>query len=365
MIKIFKTIIPFIFIATISCQTQTDIISYSNEQAIDSFVIENVEDSHDLHNFAILNDSEIIAYSYMTMNLSTYIKTTKGYILKNTQAIPDTSFSHAFFIDSLNHQKCFIGFNDQILYTYSNNNFLKKFHIKLNLQYLNNEYRFFHTAENPILINDTSIVLNVCSKTPYEYLEELKEKVFAEIVIKNDSISTINYLFNHPTNLKNDIESNELFCKNREKILVLFPCIDTIYEYDRIRKQYSTHAINNFHYKPSSHYDPNRWMEADYKTKLRFENFIYQGIFFNPKTKHYVLYYRPPVNKDIKVPTFDDQEFLALILDEQFKQIKTIKFTNKFRSPASFMLTQNGIAMPLFTKNYKHEKTYSYYIFDL
>lgn len=349
-----------------SCHTEPAIVHYSRANAIDSFVIDSVEDGQGLSNFAAINESELVGYSYMTMNMSTYRKNKRGYSLSKCQALPDTFFSMAFFIDSAHHQPCLIGIENQCLFRLEADGQLKKIlHIQLDLPVLKEQYRFFHTADNPVTVNDSSLLLNIAPMTPYDYQKQFYEKGFAEVVIKNDSITKVNYLFDYPKGIEHDIFVNPVYCSNGTKMLVVYPCIDSIYAYDRATQQYKTYPIRNKQYSPSAHYDASRWMEADYVTKLRFNSFYYEGIFFNPKTRHYVLYYVPPVDKHIKVPSYNDQEYFALVLDEQFKHIKTVKFLDKFRWTGNFLLTPQGIAMPLYSKNYKYEKTYQYYYFDL
>lgn len=351
----------FIFIG---CQSKRNIVTLTLSDSIDTLYLTDFTDTRELHNLLQINDSTIVGYSYHSGFKCTYTKRNKTYSLKHKLPITNAYDYKVYFIDSSGRDN-FLG-RDNIWYRLNESQHLQKItSIKLELKHLQERFQLIQTHERPIIQTDSTITVSYSEQSPYDYQSYMYESSFANIHLKNDSIVSIDYLFKKPIGLSNDFLVYPIFCGVKSKMFVVYPCIDTVYEYDFTNKKYSTHYIGNKSYSPSEKYNFAKWNEPDYRTQLNLTNFSYRGFFYNPATKHFILYYQMPVSKKIKVPTFEDQKCYALVLDTGFNQIKTVEFVGSFRSPASFFPTSKGIYMPLFIKNQKNENQVTFYLFDL
>lgn len=351
-----------------SCtRLKTSIKTLSSTDAIDSMVLENLNSTRDFFNLTRLSDSTMVAFSDESNELSTYRKTAKGYSLGTKQNIANsTTLFLAFFIDSAHHKPNFIGL-DQNWYRLDTNNVPKLVnHIKLELPSLVEPYCFFSFPNSPVQVTDSSLIMRIsATNSLIDYTHILSEKSLCRLLFKSDSIYRVEYLYTKPASLINQFETHAVYCQKNNKLLLVYPCIDSIYQYDIVDKQYTTIPIHNPYYKASEKYDYKKAIESGYTTKISLHNFCYTGIFYNPATRHYVLYYYAPVDKAIKVPTHDDQKMQAIVLDERFAYVKTVCFNNKYREPASYLIMDKGIAMPVFSKKYENEKNYVFHIYDL
>lgn len=344
---------------------KSPVVSLSSADAIDSLLLENLNSTHDFFNLTQVGDSTMIAFSDESNEISTYHKTPKGYIFASKKGIAYPARFIAFFIDSVQHKSNIISM-DQDWYRLDAHNEPKLVtHIKLDLPFLKASYCFFSFPNCPVLFTDSSLIMRISATNPTDYVHALSEKVLAYIAYKGDSIQHVAYLYTKPKSLIDQFEVFPSYCKKDNKLLLIYPCIDSIYQYDLLSKQYTTIPIHNPYYKVPEKYDYTRCRESEYATKMKLHNFCYNGIFYNPATQHYVLYYHAPVDPAIKVPTFDDQERRAIVLDEKFGYVKTVLFNNKYREPASYLIMKKGIAMPVFSKKYENEKNYLFHIYDL
>lgn len=347
----------------------------SNNQVVvlepkDSLLLTGLNDNRDFHNMAFLNDSNLIAFTNRIKSVSTYKMLTKNFFtFTSKDSIQDTSNLNTFFIDSISHSPNFIS-SDNIWYKLESTKKLKQFtEINLNLSMLlKNEYQFFSVHQQPVIVSDSSILMQIAFKGDAGFYKWFQEpSSFAHIIYNNNGISKIDKIGRKPKDLKDHIGYLELYCKSKNKLVFIYPCVDSIFEYDLNTKEYKSSFISNSSFvKPKQKIDQDKLLEdSEYASKARLESFTYTGIFYSPRTDHYILYFVPPVSDTIKVPTFDDQELFALILDNNYKSLKTVKFKQTYRSTLSFLPSYEGIYMPLYKKSKNANDTAKFHLFDL
>lgn len=362
-------IITSLFFA--SCKSKSNsLISISKKNANDSFYLKDVTDSRELSK-ATMFDSSLVCYNYYSGEINFYEK--KGIYFKKskTQYLANSFYIDAFSFDPTTFSSILIGKDSSngINNYYRIDSLGKQYlidSIRLSLSKIQEGgYRFSSINNQPIISKDSSLFLMIAYNSPTDFPKWFDEKSFASVNFARNTTQRIEYLFNKPTELKQQIQTAPTFCVNDNIIAMVYPCIDSIFTYNLESKSYTNYPIKNPMYKKSPFYDISRWQEADYFTSLNLKSFFYEGIFFNPKTNHYVLFFSPPVDEKIQVPNYDDKSHYAIVLDEKFKVNNTYYFEEKFSSPTRYLSTSNGIYMPLKTKKQKNETTFKYYLFNL
>ncbi|MES2479337.1 MAG: hypothetical protein V4561_09630 [Bacteroidota bacterium] len=364
LILIFTT---FLF----SCERKNSApIAISKQNAIDSFYIKDVIDNRELFK-SIMFDSTIVCYNYYNGEINFYKKNGIYYTKDKTQNIVNSFYIDAFSYNQNTQTSILIGKDSNNgVNNYYKIDSLGKQHlvdsIRLNLSKIQEGgYRFSSINNQPVMFKDSNLFLVIAYNSPEDFPKWFEEKALASINFSNNKTSEIEYLFNKPLELKQHIQTAPTFCINDNIIALVYPCIDSVFTYNVDNKSYNSHPIKNPFYKKSPFYDITRWQEADYFTSLNLKSFFYEGIFFNPKTNHYILYFSPPVDDKIQVPNYDDKLRYAIVLDDKFEVISTYYFEEKFSSPTRYLSSSNGIYMPLKTKKQKNETTFKYYLFNL
>jgi hypothetical protein len=76
--------------------------------------------------------------------------------------------------------------------------------------------------------------------------------------------------------------------------------------------------------------------------------------------------YSVPVNKNIKVPTYDDQPDHVLVLNERFEPLQYLVFKEQYFNSNVFQ-TSKGLAMPVYSRSQKkiqHDIPIRYYVYN-
>ncbi|MDI9320858.1 MAG: hypothetical protein QM530_10370 [Phycisphaerales bacterium] len=355
----------FLFCFFANCANkETGIQLIKRSDVTDSFEIERLNNLYELGNLSLIDDSTMIGFPSNGSELSTYIRTPQGFTFKNKRNVSIKSSVFTFFIDNKKRAN-YIG-TDKVWYRSNIEEDPKPVNkIMLRMDSLNESYRIFSAHNYPAIISDSTLILRVCEVSPIDYFKAFSEKSLCQLFFNKDSINEISYMFEKPRCLKEQYEIYPIYCKAYDKVYLIYPCIDSIYTYNLTTKKYSTFNINNPYYSLTEKYDHSKYNQPDYRTRVRLNNFRYTGFFFNPSTNHFIVYYFRPVDRRINIPTFEDQKINAIILDMNLKIIKSLEFENNYRSPGTYLLTKEGIAMPIFTKKYKNDKTIIYHIYNL
>lgn len=361
-------LIPVLLFAFISCQSVSKSKTYVLRPS-DSISLTGVSDMKELHNLTFFNDSTLVAFSNRTKRVNWYkAAAIKHFAKSKTDSVRASANLSSFF---LNNSDKSIGFlsSDNVWYNFSKDGNLQKIaDIDLGLDIMTpKEYQFYSVQQQPTLVTDSGILVQIAFKGDTGFESWLKESTsFAQIIPRNGSLE-VERIGRKPKDLKDQLVQLELFCKNRNKLVFIYPCMDSIFEFDLQSKKLIARSIQNplFNKKGEKVDQEKIIRDSEYASKLRLSTFTYNGIFYSSCTKHYVLYFFPPVSSNIKVPTFDDQVLHAMIIDEQLKPVRIVRFDKTYRSTLSFLTSKKGIYMPLYKKAKHENDTIKYHVFDL
>lgn len=271
----------------------------------------------------------------------------------------------SFFIDSTGEPN-FISDENTWLKIDSEDNFYVYDTIRLDMKYLQNRFRIFSIRRRPVLLIGERIFFSPIWVELEDYDTYLKEPCLVSVSLDRQDTQRHREFFDKPGFFKIYPNPRISYCFNGKEIVMLYPNSDTLYSYNIATGQYSKKAIHNYFYSQPEPADQRlRWDEV-YTIKYKLHNFSYEAIWYNKNTGHYVLMYVMPVDKKIKVPTYDDQPAHALVLNERFEPLQYILFKERYYNNNA-MQTTKGLAMPVHSKLQKqidHDIPIRYYVYD-
>lgn len=243
-------------------------------------------------------------------------------------------------------------------------NFIKAYPYKHTTKFLKDKYRPVVCNTFPLIVTDSSLITAFNHNTVTEFFTTYKEPSKMEFVFKNDSIVRVNTFMRRPTQLVYYDGGMPLFYFPLNNTLVeMSGNFDTIYTYDLKTKNENKFALNNKDYTLPQKLDTKRiFNDQSYLIKHYLNNFNYCGMFYNPITKHIVIFYSTPLDNNTEKN--ESYKFVkALVLNEKFKILKYLTFNRKYVPDAGFFIKDKGFALPIHHSDLTNEKTV-YHIYN-
>jgi hypothetical protein len=352
----------------LSCGRNNSMQEATIPTPIDSFTVSGIDIGQQVDNFQYINDSTLCSYDLTNMNLVFFRKDANGNYRAASKNEMDTEFWSMYFRgdDGKNY---FANRNNHIAeYNMNADSLLKRYTIPHHFPYLKDSFALSVANNSPVLkIHDTIISVIGCTSNESERLY-FKEQEIAEFKLDPAS-DTLRYLRSYitkPSNLSDYDFPLGMFSFHNNTVFLIYPQSDTIYSFNRSTNTLHKTAIHNQDFVQPAKFNcqPFSTEYGSCATKYYLHNFRYYGIYYNPLTKHFILFYNTPVAEQKNhVPTFKDQPLRAIVLDEQLNVLSyhTMKKTLGLGSE-SFLIPGKGLAMPVNTKNYE---TTPFYIYNL
>jgi hypothetical protein len=362
--KIFFSLLAIFFLG---CREKpSDSIHSAEQSAVDSFEIRNINSLSEFLTFQKLNDSTFRSMNLEAHELTYYSKKKgSGFIRADQKKIQPGGYIPCFFTNGDN-----ISYSineDGVLYKYDKNfNITDTILFTYNLPWLKDNFCFYSYNSSPLIIIGDTVIGSISYKNRDGYSTWFREAAIMEFLLKGDSMQNIQYYLPKPRGLEKSKLPWPTYCYSNNTIALLYPCIDTLYTYDRRLKRETKIALNNPHYKMPAEYKPKGFGDFSYDTKYELANFRYEAIYFNELTQHYIIIFKLPAeNKDkSKTLTFEDQHRGALIMDQEFNVVSTVQFEKHYFEPANyFFIPGRGLAMPVFKNKNEYENT-MFYIYN-
>jgi hypothetical protein len=366
-----KKMNKFIFAITVflaACTKNAQLQEATEPPPVDSFTVSGIDIGQQADNFQYINDSTLASYDLTTMNLVFFHKDANGNYKAGIKKEIDTEFWSMYFRGDDGKHYFADADNNIAEYNLSADSLLKRYTIPHRFQHLKDSFGLTMANCMPILkIHDTIIaVIGPNSNESLRlYFNEQEISEFKVDPLK-DTISYIRSYITKPVNLSDYDFPMASYCFHHNTVFLIYPHYDTIYSFNRSTNSLRKIAIQNQDFTPPAKFtcQPFTPEYGSCATKYYLNNFRYNGIYYNPLTKHFVLFYNAPV-KPIKdhIPTFKDQPLRAMILDEQLNILSyhTLNKTLGLGSE-SFLIPGKGLAMPVSAKNYE---TTHFYIYNL
>jgi hypothetical protein len=238
--------------------------------------------------------------------------------------------------------------------------------ITLDLEHLENRFRIFSLRKSAVLSIGSSIYFSPVWVELEDDTAYLKEPCIVSVSLRPEAGSAYKAFFKKPAFFGDFVNPHISYCFNGKEIVLLYPNSDTLYTCDPVSGKYAQYPLNNPSFsQPEIADQENKW-ESSYGMKYALHNFGYEAIWYNKNTGHYVVTYQTPVDKSIKVPTYDDQPLRAVVLNERFQPLQYLLFRERYFSN-NVLQTAKGLAMPVYSKrqrNIQHDIPIRYYVYN-
>lgn len=332
--------------------------SISKAIPVDSFYFVIQQRREVLHSFFTPKNNSIVSGFYNKAKVNFYQKNNKLYTLHHAVNYGNTK---ATLFQYEGGKLCFLGEDSlQIVDVLTKES--EKFMLDLKLNHLGNDYLFSSLKYHPAFIKKNKLYALFYYRSLKDYEAYLKEKCLAIFQLDSNKATFLKTIFNKPNCLKNYRQPYAKYCVANNKIVLLFPPLDTLYFYDLNTSKLTKRKINNRLYQLPQKYNYKKRNDSGYDTKYYSNNFAYHSVFFNKKTKHYFLFFEAPNFKKTKILIYPNITYV-LILDDAFNTIKIQQLGNQYFSKESGMMTNKGFALPIYNIN-ANEKKLKYHIFN-
>jgi len=325
---------------------------------IEIFTIDKLSSVGATANMTKINDSLLLAWDQKNSSINWITKIGKEY-----KKSAEKHIEHSEYFKTMFWNEGIINLIDAENYVYSYDTvkgLQHKFKLDLSVPFLQHNFVVYSENTTPIIINEKNMYFNISTQSGDLYYEQLKGFSMAKISFDKDSFNNVEYLFQKPKILEDQVKPYPSYCFNGKQIVLIYPNIDSLYIYDIATKQYSQKHIGNAEYMPHESADKKRIFDVDYTLVYDLHHFHYESIKYNPDTKHYVLFYWLPVDKKIKVPMIEDLRISALVLNENLEPIKYFGTTNLYVGSLCFFNNSSAIPMLLYNDNFKNNVQFDY-----
>lgn len=338
---------------------------------VDSFSVSGIDVGQQVQGFEYLSDTQLCSYNLIHKELVYFRKKSPGqYQAAVRRPIEAEAWSSHFTGDD--HLNYFLS-RDNVLscYNATADQMLWKRPIRHVFPYLRDSFSIFSPHSAPIVKRHDTLIASLSHGFIQSYPQYFKEPEIAEFRLTPDSIAFLRNYITKPSSLPDYCFPLSKYCLQGNHICLIYPCFDTLYRYDRMKNTLTKTRIGNRDYQLPAKFDMSKLWTPDYgsyQTNYSLHSFSYSAIYYNPLTKHFILFYGAPVSnvsKD-KMATPDDQKMKAMILDEHFKPLKyyIFKSRNFVLAESYFIVPGKGLAMPVF-KGHDDYETTLFYIYNL
>lgn len=328
--------------------------STSDASVLDSFQVIGLSGMDDLLNLQLIDDTTLVTFSTFGSKLKTFKKRGDGFTFNQAVELSVGKPFHTFWLT--NSEINIVDGSNTYYRLDKNYQLLRSLKFSDSKSALKKDFIINGNKTIPIIAKGDTIVSTYYYKNYQDYTSYFKEPAIAESFPQGDSFVTLRDYFQKPNDLINHAIPFPKYCFHDNKILLIYPCYDTLYLYDRSSNKLTKHVIGNKKYSTPAHWNFKKMYEPDfssYFTKYRLQNFYYHGIFYNPNSRHYLLYFKMAVTVTDKEqnPSPEDQKLQLLVLNESFEPLHYYRFTQTYGDPNLFLiLPDKGIAMPVTTK---------------
>lgn len=351
--------------------TRQQAIEETEPAPVDSFKVSGIDVGQQVQGFEHLSDTLLCSYNLIYKELVYFRKLSPGqYKAAIHQPIDVEAWSSHFIGD------------DQLNYFLSRSNALTCYNatagqklwerpVRHVFPYLRDSFSIFSPHSAPVVKRHDTLITSLSHGFIQSYRQYFKEPEIAEFRLTADSVTFSRNYITKPKSLPGYCFPLSKYCLQGNDICLIYPCFDTLYRYDRMKNTLTKTLIGNKDYQLPARFDMSKLWTPDYgsyQTNYSLHAFSYSAIYYNPLTKHFILFYAAPVtgiSKD-KMATPEDQKMKALVLDGDFKPLKYYIFKSRnFVVPESyFIVPGKGLAMPAF-KGHDDYETTSFYIYNL
>lgn len=361
-------LIPALAATLLSCDKTDQLQRATEPPPLDSFLISGVDNPQQTNTITYLNDSVLCSYDLIEKRLVFFHKDQDRHYKAALKKEIDTEFWSMFFRAS-NGRNYFTDRSNTITeYNATADTLQKRYTISHRFPHLKDSFALARANNSPILITHDTLI-SVISPNSNESLRlYFKEQEIAEFRIDPAS-DTIRYLRSYitkPAHLSDYDFPMGMYAFHHNTVFLIYPQCDTIYSFNRSTNTLHKTAIHNQDFAQPAKFTCKAFTPeyGSCATKYYLHNFRYWGVYHNPLTKHFVLFYNAAVEPAKgHVPTFDDQPLRAIVLDEQLNLVGYHYFTKPLEAGTSFfMIPGKGLAMPILNETYE---TAHFYIYNL
>jgi hypothetical protein len=364
MHKIIFTI--FLSIILVSCTNPTKPVDPINALPIDSFSVSGIDIGQQADNFQYINDTTLCSYDLTDSRLVYFQKNKSGNYSARIKKQIDTEFWSMYFKGDDNKNYFIDGNNVITVHDPTDSGSTKKYKIVHKFKFLKDSFGLALANNTPIIKRHDTIIAVITPISNTSSKLYFKEQEMAEFKFspESDTLRFLRSYITKPSNLSDYDYPIGSFCLHNNTVYLMYPSMDTIYSFDRTTGKINKTVLNNHDFRqPDKFYC--QAFSADYgscATKYYLNNFRYNGIYFNPVTKHFVVFYNAPVVRyKGRVPVFSDQPLKAIILDEKLNVI-SYQVLNKQLGlgSGSLVIPGKGLAMPIMSEKYETTQFYIY-----
>ncbi|MBI2723047.1 MAG: hypothetical protein HYX39_12805 [Bacteroidetes bacterium] len=348
----------------LSCASEKEEETYTYLNPVDSFEIEKFETPYEIGAVQNVDKNAIITFDGFNSIRNYTLSEGNTFNYKKTITLKNTPESISFIAKDFQTNFYFLVCKNSIIKYDSAFNYIKSYHFKYEAKFLKDKYRPVVSNTFPLIVTDSSLITAFNHNTVTEFFTTYKEPSKMKFVFKNDSIVRVNTFMRKPTHLVYyDGGMPTFYFSLNNKIIEMSGNLDTIYTYDLSTQKENKYPLHNSEYTLPERLDTKRIVnDQPYLTKHYLNNFNYCGMFYNPLTRHIVIFYSTPLdNNTEKNESYKFSK--ALILNEQFEILEYVKFNQKYVPDAGFYIKNKGLALPIHHLDLTNEKTV-YHIYN-
>lgn len=359
-------LIPALATILLSCDKTDQLQRATEPPPLDSFLISGIDNPQQTNNFVYINDSILCSYDLIEKKLVFFHKDQNGNYKASLKKEIDTEFWSMFFRGS-NGRNYFTDRSNTITeYNTTVDTLQKRYTISHRFHHLKDSFALARANNSPILITHDTLI-SVISPNSNESLRlYFKEQEVAEFRIDpvTDTIRYLRSYITKPANLSDYDFPMGMYAFHNNTVFLVYPQFDTIYSFNRSTNTFRKIAIHNQDFMQPAKFTCQPFT-PDYgscATKYYLHNFRYWGIYHNPVSKHFVLFYNAAVEPvKGRTPTFNDQPLKAIVLDEQLNVVGYHYFKKNLEAGTSFfMIPGKGLAIPILNETYETARFYIY-----
>lgn len=338
---------------------------------VDSFVVNGVVGMDEILCMSPLNDTTLVSYSIQSSELSYYTQTSSNsYVRSRPRKLLEDSYIFSFSV--INSKKFCLIDNYNRFYFVDSGLQIQQINNNDNKEYLGRNFLNPDLKNIPVMFDQNDFTATHYYRKLHDttalggYEKYFKEPVLCNYTIADTVISATMCYAPKPDGLIDFFMPFPKYCSKGNDIVVLYPCFDTLYIYDKTNGKERKVYIGNSHYSVPDKFDYKKIVDIEnlgsYQTKYKLTNFQYLGIYYNSLTEHYMLFYNTPIrNKN----NYEKQKLQLLVLDKNYSYVKQYSFNNDYFSTENFLFIKNkGLALPVFKNDYSGSNSVVYYLYN-
>lgn len=368
------SVLLLFFWATISCTDQS--IGYKDhlDRKVDSFTIRGIS-FDDLLYLTFLNDSTLYSYSRTAQTLTFYTKQpdSRHFEKVDAKSLKKGNFTTSFFETRKNDEVHFYMTDNEERKTYVYDQDASLVFTQKNTHafpLMDSAYNLYSTISRKAKLVGDTLYTAIVNQFPAQLDVYYKTPILQAFLLNKDTFAYLKPVFLPPENVGKYDDNMPYFCSDDRRILMVYPCFDTLYRYNLNSGDVEKKRIGNKDYVLSEEFDYNLLSRPDYnqiRVERLLKRFSYEGISINPSTSHTVLFYRRPVpapKEENKLPVPGIQPLYALVLDSNDRAKDYYLFPTRHYYWV-FISSRNGIAIPKYTSDINEETLVQFDVFDL